>query len=184
MEVIEILVEDHRHILELLSLMNKGAERIVSNQPPPAAFFSVGLELAREFADKYHHYKEEYLLFGLLAQKHQGELDGHIERHRNQHEQCRNLIQSMASALPGYATGTEASVKTLHRDATEYVRILRSHIRSENDVFFPLAQAAVAPDEASGLLDEFRLYEAKVDGDAIAKVTSGLDDMRSLLQAH
>lgn len=179
-DVIEILVEEHKNISELLTLLQVGADRIVGNRPPPIAFFETGLRHARQYADQAHHFKEEYLLFGMLAQKRNGELDGHIERHRQQHEACRNLIQAVSAALPGYANATEDSLKTVHRNTTEYVRTLRSHIRSENEVFFPLAEAALTRDEAEGLLAEFGKYEKKHKGVA-SSLQDGLATMRTLL---
>lgn len=181
MDVIDILVEDHRHISELLSLMQTGADRIVADKALPRSFFETGVRLARDYADKYHHFKEEYLLFGLLGQKHNGELDAHIERHRNQHEQCRDLLDAMSTALAAYEAGGETARKTVHRNATDYVRTLRSHIRSENEVFFPLAQKALTDDEAVALLAEFRRYEAKVDQGAMARMTDGLRQMRAMV---
>lgn len=179
-EVIDILVGEHKKISELLSVLQSGAERIVANRQPPKAFFEAGLEQARQYADQAHHFKEEYVLFGALAQKHNGELDGHIERHRNQHEQCRDLLQAISSALPPYESGKEDAIKAVHRNVTEYVRTLRSHIRSENEIFFPLAEASLTPAEGRALLEEFRRYEAK-HADVEKSIKDGLSTMRSLL---
>jgi hemerythrin-like domain-containing protein len=179
-EVIDILVGEHKKISELLAVLQAGAERIVANRPPPKTFFEAGLQQARQYADQAHHFKEEYVLFGALAQKHNGELDGHIERHRNQHEQCRDLLQAISSALPGYESEKEDAIKAVHRNTTEYVRTLRSHIRSENEVFFPLAEASLTPAEGRALLDEFRRYEAK-HADVQPTMEEGLSTMRALL---
>jgi len=179
-DAIEILVEEHKRISELLALLQKGSERIIGNRPPPRAFFDEGVQQARRYADQAHHFKEEYVLFGALAQKHDGELDGHIERHRNQHEQCRDLLQAISAALPGYEAGTEDSLKAVHRNTTEYVRTLRSHIRSENEVFFPLAQASLSSEEGQALLVEFRRYEEK-HPDAGPSINEALATMRGFL---
>lgn len=180
MDVINILVGEHKNIVQLLAVLQSGAERIIANRPPPKAFFETGVQQAKQYADQAHHFKEEYVLFGALAQKHNGDLDAHIERHRNQHEQCRDLLQGISSALAEYEKGTEDAVKVVHRNTTEYVRTLRSHIRSENEVFFPLAEHSLSESEASALLEEFHRYEDK-HPDVEQGLVDGLAKMRSLL---
>lgn len=181
MHAIEILMGEHKRIAELLTLLNTGAERIVANRPPPRTFFEVGVQLARQYADQAHHFKEEYVLFGLLAQKHHGELDGHIERHRNQHEQCRDLLNATSSALSAYEANKEEAIKIVHRNITEYVRTLRSHIRSENEVFFPLAQTTLSQADQDQLMEEYRRFEAK-HADSEKNLNEGLAQMRSMLE--
>jgi len=180
LEVIKILVEEHKRIAELLSILQAGADRIIDNRLPPRAFFEAGLQQARQYADQAHHFKEEHVLFGALAQKHNGDLDGHIERHRFQHEQCRDLLGAVSSALAGYERGKEDAIKAVHRNLTEYVRTLRGHLRSENENFFPLAQVSLSEAEAKVLLGEFQRYQAK-HPDAEQNLAEGLATMRGYL---
>ena len=182
MEAIDILTSEHHKISELLAVLHTGAERIIAHRAPPRAFFEIGLQQAKQYADQAHHFKEEYVLFGALAQKHNGELDGHIERHRNQHEQSRDLLQATSVSLSAYEAGKEDAIKAVHRNVTEYVRTLRSHIRSENEVFFPLAQTSLSPSEGELLLMEFHRFEAK-HADAERNFEEGLARMRSLLDS-
>lgn len=181
LKVIDILVEDHRRILELLACLDRGAERVVSERRPPARLFELGAALGSEYADKFHHFKEEYLLFGVLAQKHEGHLDNMIERHRNQHELGRDMLSSIASALDGYDRGVEQSLRALQENVLSYVRTMRAHIRSENEVFFPLAAAALTETEADVLLDQFERYERVTAPDARTNMDAGLREMVSLL---
>jgi len=182
MEAIDILIGEHNRISDLLTVLNTGAERIVAHRAPSRDFFEIGLQQAKQYADQAHHFKEEYVLFGALAQKHNGELDGHIERHRNQHEQSRDLLQATSTSLSAYEAGKEDAIKAVHRNITEYVRTLRSHIRSENEVFFPLAQTSLSRAEGELLLEEFRRFEAK-HADAEQSFEEGLARMRSLLES-
>lgn len=38
----------------------------------------MAVKFLHNFADKFHHFKEEYLMFGLLAEKKGGRFDGPI----------------------------------------------------------------------------------------------------------
>ncbi len=165
MQAIDILLDEHVVILTHLDTLSRAATKIVRDEGPPKEFFRDALDVSREFADRFHHYKEEHVMFGLLAQKHEGQLDGEVDRHRDQHEACRNLTQQIAEALEGYSQSLDSSARTVHRNISEYVRILRSHIRSENEILFPMAVEALTEADGVALLEEFRRYEAKA-GDA------------------
>ncbi len=165
MKSVDVLVAEHELILTFLDQLSTAAERIVNDQGPPQEFFERALEFSREFADTFHHWKEEYVMFSLLAQKHDGAIDAEIERHRKQHEQCRDLIQEIDRSLEGYSRKQDTNARTVHRSIVEYTGTLRSHIRSENDVFFPMVEEALTDEEDRHLLDEFQKYEAKAEED-------------------
>ena len=182
MNVIEILEDDHRRILALLALLDITLDRLAAGRAPPRQVFDVGTSLANEYADGFHHFKEEYLLFGVLAQKHHGELDRMILRHREQHEQTRDLLKDLSAALDGYARGEPEAIATVGSLAAFYVRTLRGHIRSENEVFFPMAHAALTDTEKDVLLDQFTKYEQSTAPGARERMDAGLDEMRQLLR--
>jgi len=180
MQSIKILVGEHKLILECLDQLSLAAKRIADNQPPPKEFFEEALDFCRIFSDKYHHWKEEYTMFGLLAQKHEGTLDAQIERHRNQHEHCRNLIRAISESLEGYSVQLNESSRKVHRNVIDYVETLRSHIRSENEVLFPMAEQALSDDEDERLMKEFKKYEEKIGSkipDTYRKLVTRLAEM-------
>ena len=161
MKAIEILTKEHESILKFLDYLVVANDQLVQGTGPSKEFFEKAINIARSFADKFHHYKEEYVMFGLLAQKHNGQIDGEIERHRSQHEHCRNLINEISKKLDGYSKSLDSSSRTLHRNLTEYIHTLRSHIRSENEVFFPMVENALNETEQESLLQDFAKYETK-----------------------
>ena len=77
-------------------------------------------------------------------------------------EQCRDLIRSISESLDGYSRNLDSMTRTIHRNVSEYVDILRKHIHSENDVFFPMVEEVLTEAEDEALLEEFRKYEAKM----------------------
>jgi hemerythrin-like domain-containing protein len=181
MKAIEKLVDEHTVILEMLGHLETAAKRIVADEGPPKEFFEIAIDFARTFADKHHHWKEEYAMFGLLAQKHDGTIDEQIERHRSQHEQCRDLIQKMSESLAGYESKLDTPTRVLHRSIDDYVRILRSHIRSENEIFFPMVEAALSKGEDDSLNDAFDKYEDKTGGNLSQMYKKRLAEMSQML---
>ena len=159
MKVVEILMGEHVVIREFLSVLDSAAARIGTENGPPPEFFDKAVSFCREYADRAHHYKEEYLLFGRLAEKHEGKIDAQITRHRDQHESLRNLVQEIHEATDGYGRGEEEATRVLTRDIAEYVHTLRKHIVSENEVFFPMAEIFLSEEEGEALLVEFEKYD-------------------------
>jgi len=159
MSAIELLLAEHNMILEFLGMLKEAGQRIAHDKGPEPEFFTQSVEFCRTYADKAHHYKEEHVMFGLLAQKHEGRLDDLIARHRDQHETCRNLVGAMAEAIPSYGRGETEGGRALAENISEYVTILRSHIKSENEIFFPMAMAFISDEEGVALLEEFERYE-------------------------
>ena len=159
MKVIELLLAEHNMILEFLAALKEAGKRIARDEGPDPEFFTKSVEFCRTYADKAHHYKEEHVMFGLLAQKHHGKLDDLIARHRDQHETCRNLVGAMAESIPSYRRGETEGGRVLAGNIAEYVKILTSHIQSENEIFFPMALAYISEEEGVALLEEFERYE-------------------------
>ena len=92
MKATEILTREHTLILQALETLSRAQKKIEENQRLPKDFFKKALMFLRQFADQFHHFKEEYLMFGLLALKKEGAFDGPIGSLRYQHERCRVCI--------------------------------------------------------------------------------------------
>lgn len=69
MDIFKTLTEEHQFIHQFLDKLQMAQMKMEEGKKLPVEFLKKSIEFARTFADKYHHYKEEYLLFGLLAMK-------------------------------------------------------------------------------------------------------------------
>jgi len=182
MKAVTILKEEHRQILWFLDQLSLASDRIVKNENPPREFFDHAITFARQYADKFHHYKEEEIMFRILAQKHQGELDSELEQLKQQHVQCRNFVSAMADALDGFELGSQSQTRLLHRNLEEYIKSLRRHIDHENVRFFPKVGQELSATELSALEDEFERWDTKMGGTINAENQHRLHLMSSLLQ--
>jgi len=181
MDAIEILVKEHDLILRGLDLLTTAAEKIVRNQNPPKEFFEKAGSFTLNFTNKYHHYKEEIVMFGLLAQKHEGEIDAEIERLRDQHAVLHGYMTEITQSLDAYSENTESEVRRLHRNLSEYIETLRRHVHAENKIFYPLVAKTLTSDEMAGLMEEFEKYAAKAEPDVMKINENLIDEMGELL---
>lgn len=182
MKAVTMLKEEHRQILWFLDQLSLAGDRVVKNESPPRAFFDEAIAFARQYADKFHHYKEEEIMFRILAQKHHGELDAELEQLKQQHVQCRNFVSAMADALDGFEAGNQSQTRVLHRNMDEYIKSLRRHIDHENICFFPKVGLELSEAELKALEGEFDRWEAKMGGAVNSENVRRLHVMSSLLQ--
>ncbi len=181
MNPIETLKNEHGLIRRFLDNLAVAAEKIEAGQYPPREFFERGVEFARLFADRFHHFKEEHVLFMHLAQKHKGEIDGRIETLRFQHERGRELVKTMAAALDGYAAGNEIKIAELLESTAAYVSLLRRHIHIEDHVLYPMASEELTAAEMEAVAAEFDKERERHGHDTFETAHKLVVDMGSML---
>ena len=181
MKPLEILCNEHgliRHFLDNLAL---AVEKLESGERPPREFFENAVKFCRTFADKFHHIKEEHVMFVRLAQKQSGAIDGQIESLRHQHERARDHIAAIAGALDGYAAGQPVQTSQVLESAAAYISLLRNHIHTEDHVFFPMVQEMLSEEEEGQLQVEFEKARQKAGGSAFEDSHKLVVDMGSML---
>ncbi len=182
MRAVTILKEEHVMILEFLDLLAAASEKMVANEKLPREFFDDAVAFARQFADKYHHHKEEEIMFRLLAQKHAGALDAELEALKQQHEVCRNYISEIAGAIDGYEAGNDTQTRTIHRNSTEYINALKAHITHENVMFFPKVGRELSTEELDSLATEYDKWAEKTGGTVTEDNRKRLANLTTLLK--
>ena len=155
MKPLETLRNEHGLIRQFLDQLELAGEKLEAGERPPREFFELGLRFAREFADEYHHIKEEHILFVQLAQKHGGSMDGQTESLRHQHETGRDHIAAIGAALDGYEAGNPVKTDQIKEAIREYVPMLREHTHTEDHQYFPLAEKVLSAEEHVQLQVEF-----------------------------
>ena len=182
MESIRTLIGEHRLILEQLDNLSLARQMLEEGLWPPRAFFEGAVEFARAFADRFHHFKEEFLMFGMLAQKKHGRLDADIGALRYQHERCRKAMTEIERALPGYESKDEIAATALAMGLSAYVSLLRRHICLEDRVFFPLAATVLSEEDDRSLVMNYVEEEKSQAGyDVMAESRRQVQAMRDLL---
>lgn len=181
MDPLETLSNEHDLIRQYLDNLTLAAGRIENGGRPPTAFFEKAVEFARKFADEYHHFKEEHLLFVRLAQKLQGELDAQLGVLRQQHERGRELVTGIATAIEGYGAGDLGSTGALLEGVGAYTSLLRHHLHFEDNVVYPLARHELDASDLRELETEYLKIQAKHGGNAFERSHKIVLDMGSIL---
>ncbi len=141
--------------------MTLGLEALENGRKPPARFFENVCTFARTFTDRYHHFKEEHVLFVRLAEKHQGAIDAQLDALRHQHERGRALVGEVAGALEGYRKGDEQMTGRIVEAIAAYAALLRRHMHQEDHVFYPMVLEAFSGDELAAVQSAFAEARAR-----------------------
>jgi hemerythrin-like domain-containing protein len=177
----ETLANEHEVIRQALDSFRLARERMEQGSNPPAEFFEKTVGFARGFVDKYHHFKEELLMFGRLAEKHKSEIDAEVEALRQQHEHSREFVSEMANALDGYARGKDAQITIMLENLASYTTLLRHHIHREDSVFFPMVDKDLSQQEQDDLSALFEKEAAKTGRDTLADMRRLAGELKGLL---
>jgi hemerythrin-like domain-containing protein len=156
---------DHVHILRLIDVM----EIMVDRKTTDVTHFENAVRVIREYADGFHHAKEENLLFPLLATKGFSREQGPIAVMLHEHDLGRKLVKGMTEGLKHYKEGDDSALVKVYENISGYGELLRSHIDKENTVLFRMADRVLSHDEQQHLLEEF----AKVEDGNICGGLSG-----------
>ncbi|AOY57052.1 MULTISPECIES: hemerythrin domain-containing protein [Desulfococcus] len=166
MKSIDILVAEHGLIRRGLGILGKARNKLERNERPERAFFEISIDFSRNFADRFHHFKEENVMFGMLAMKEECDLDDEMIALRYQHERNRHFIRQIEAVLDLYADGDPIAATTLLENLAAYISLLRRHIHREDHLFFKMAEKVLSKREDAVLLEHFKHEEERMGGSA------------------
>lgn len=158
-KAIDDLKNEHEAILVGLRILDSVGSQVKGGKPVAAQDVAAFLGFLVEFADKCHHGKEEGILFTALGKTRASEQAALVEALLAEHVQGRKLITEMSGAL---AQGLDRGNFT--RPAAAYASLLRSHIQTENDVLFPMAERVLSLATLEQVYRAFEEHEEKVIG--------------------
>ncbi len=104
----------------------------------------------REYADGYHHRKEEDVLFPAIKNHPDfvlGELIDEFEQH---HEDFRDYTKEIEEAI------AEGNFEKSYKELRNYLQDLLDHIAAENDELFVLAESLLDEEELETIFFKFK----------------------------
>jgi len=149
------LENDHVYILRLIDVM----EQMVLTVSTEIKHIEMVVNLIKNYADGFHHAKEEKLLFPLLVTKGFSNEQGPVAVMLHDHTEGRLFVKGMSEEIDNYKRGDVSSLTELYEYMQGYIDLLRAHIGKENNVLFRMADKTLTPEEQKGLLMSFAAVE-------------------------
>ncbi|WP_243267505.1 hemerythrin domain-containing protein [Faecalispora jeddahensis] len=145
---IELMVEEHDHILELLTVIRKACCGILEGQEVDDGDFRKMIAFARNYADKHHHGKEEQILFQEMT-KRLGQIGVNLIQHGMlvEHDLGRLHLSNLETALNQYRDDPKTIYKlNILAEAAGYANLLQRHIEKENQIVYTYAEKNLTQD--------------------------------------
>ncbi len=104
----------------------------------------------REYADGYHHLKEEDVLFPAIHDHPDFVLQEILEEFETHHEDFREYTVTIEESL------NEGDYAKSHKELNNYLQDLLDHIAAENDELFVLAENLMDEDQLTTIYFKFK----------------------------
>lgn len=145
-----MLYDEHEVILQRIQAFQQllEAEKLATEKEGLSWY----VNFFRNYGDKYHHQKEEDILFSLLKERYPG-LASITEALEEHHEMFRDSLKEAEAAM------NEEDWDSARSILRQYLSELTDHISAENDELF------VAVDEMLSDAEKERLYFSFLDKD-------------------
>jgi hemerythrin-like domain-containing protein len=164
MQLTEILSSEHRVIESVIAALDVAADRLEAGETLRPGFFHDAARFIRDFADGYHHAKEEGALFEALAGNGMPMDSGPVGMMLYEHEQARELTAGLGDAATRWAAGDARVAHTVVDYARAYAELLTQHIYKEDNILFPMAAQVIPPQAQDRVLEEARRIEGEQAG--------------------
>jgi hemerythrin-like domain-containing protein len=163
----EILSDEHRVIVRVLSALDRAATKFENEEEVRPAFFLDAADFIKGFADGCHHKKEEGVLFKAMTSSGLPSDTGPIAVMLAEHEQGRVYTRSMRAAAQRFIEGDKNARKDVVLNARGYVNLLRQHILKEDNILFPMADRVITPETQIKVVKDFDMIEHEETGEGI-----------------
>lgn len=153
---VEILINEHRLIERFVKLVKKEMEKIVETQKVEPNFIVVAVDFFRTYADRYHHGKEEGILFKGLSQKKLSDTDQKIMLELTmEHAYARRTVRNLESSKEAYLAGKADALKGILQLLKALVELYPMHIEKEDKHFFLPSMTYFTKLEQEEMLNKF-----------------------------
>jgi hemerythrin-like domain-containing protein len=152
----DILMAEHRIIEKVIAAMDRFAGTLAAGGTLDRPSLEGLVPFMRQFADGFHHGKEEDRLFPALVSAGLPAHNGPVQVMCSEHETGRHLVgqleEAIATHLAQAGTGT---ARTLAEALTALARFYGQHIWKEDNVLFPMAARVLDDGTQAAILAAF-----------------------------
>lgn len=160
--VTRVMTEEHQLILRMISLVEQNTALMERGQFRNWQFFLDAIDFIRNYADRFHHAKEEDVLFVELIKNGMPEKNSPIEAMYMEHDQGRAFVRGIEASVEKVIDGETGQISVIAENAKGYAELLRGHIEKEDTILYPLAERILPEDVRAEMLQEYVISEAKM----------------------
>ncbi len=147
MTATKALRSEHETILSVIACLRAACTAARSEDRFDMDTFRQGVDFIRNYADAWHHAKEEVHLFPALQTAGMPSDGGPIGVMLSEHEVGRLHVKAISDSLDAVASGDASARGTAVENALAYAALLEAHIAKEDGILFEMADRMLPEDE-------------------------------------
>ena len=168
-DITQALVNEHRLILRMIALLERNAPRTAAGDYNNWQFYLDGVDFIRSYADRFHHAKEEDVLFEALVTNGMPRANSPVAAMLMEHDQGRTYVKAMEAATGRALAGATDQGGIIAENALTYAELLRGHIAKEDEILYPLAERVIPDSMREAIITGYAEAEAKTAADFTAR---------------
>jgi len=151
-----LLRSEHDHILAMIACLRVACAAAKNGDRFDSETFRAGLDFIRNYADAWHHAKEEEHLFPALEGAGMPRQGGPIAVMLHEHVLGRSYARQIADHLEAATSGDDAARSIVLNYTMAYAELLTQHIQKENGILFNMADQIFTPEEQTRLEQNYQ----------------------------
>jgi hemerythrin-like domain-containing protein len=163
-DVTQVMVEEHKLILRMIALLENNVALMEAGKFRDWQFFLDAVDFIRNYADRFHHAKEEDVLFKALVDNGMPRDNSPVAAMLLAHDHGRAFVRAMEEAARRAQAGEAGRIPLIAENARGYIALLRDHIDKEDHILYPLAERVLPEAPRPGMLRAYRDAEARTPG--------------------
>lgn len=162
MNSIALMVDEHKYIVRMLKVMRSASGKVLKGEPINYEDFDKMIDFVRNYADAYHHGKEEKILFKEMVDN-LGNMGKNLVNHGMlvEHDWGRLFITELREALKRVQEGDAESRLDVIANAIGYANHLARHIAKEDSVVYTFAEKQLSQEILERVNKETETFEAE-----------------------
>lgn len=181
MDITQKLMNEHQLILKYTRLLEGYIMALKENPNRVELSQRLGdfISFVREYADRYHHAKEEEILFKFMEEPGVLTHCNPLPQMNLEHEEGRKYIRGMEELL--LKNDTNGAL----RFAWGWLQLLRDHISKEDNVLYPMAEEGLQEDQKRQIAQLYSQTDERLSGNQLEdKYQNLFKDLLSLLEKN
>lgn len=159
-----LLKHEHRIIERGLRALDGVCTRLEAGSTVPAGVLLEIIDFTSQFADRYHHRKEETVLFPVLERCGITREGGPLGAMEYEHQIERELSGELRQAATLYREGDVAAAGRFVEAARAYLGLLVEHIEKEDNILFRLGDEILDDEDKAALIESFKQVDSDLGG--------------------
>ncbi len=139
--ITQILSDEHQTILKVIDAVNTECAALERGKTLDIGFFHKTIDFIKNYADKFHHAKEEDVLFKAMLENVEHLHCNPIPVMLHEHDEGRAFVQGMEQGI------SEKNTDKIIENARGYGMLLQQHIYKEDNVLYPMAEEALSEEQ-------------------------------------